>query len=805
MAPPAMASTNHYDDLFKQGTASGDRLMFLTPHHFAVLVLYHTYSAFPYEKVTRRARHDIVALLLDHAAVCKSGIEEKRTLQHLLVQLPDESTPPIPIPGETDEAGEPIYSTTTSWRDAFLTRLDDALQSVNTMLEVLDLMNSSTKPVYQDEKIIQHPKFTVCSPFGTYIRNAMVDRYRLKDDLFCAYAFFDALKAYRDEGVADGGMMDTDGVGGRKPPLLSLADVEQQIDAHVRMMEDSTEPLTPAALHQTLTSMQTHITAPIANKADWASFLNCMRAGEFEGALQNLSRYFMYLMKEQPGEGTKWVHHFTLFSMASVYARFGYRQLALETVDRAIPLAQDMHDTACLNLLQNLKHRLRNGSLASGPAQSALRFESYYPLDEIQDPEEAAMLSFTRLNNARHFLETLSTPTLTFHHLSLATHLATTHSLPPSSLTILHAHIWSHHGSPTLSHLFASMYTLPCSPPDCSSDDGPLGLCILATHHARQGDYDVACGLLKRAKQRWPAYVSGPAGDRWIATTLDILFARALRRGEVGDARQYAGLFEAVVEPTREAEALFSCEVMRAWVCRAEGRAEDGVEGLLGWLGRGGGARGGMQVVECRLAIAELFLDASAPMSALPHTLAALTLSTQSHLPAHRTRAALLLCACLCEVGYYAKAEGLLEKVLPSVWTGGDVVVGAEGCVLWGECKLGRVLEGGGEGVREVAKGLVGSIQQALADYEHLQDLDGIERAATLLACLYRLSGTPDPALTTTTASHTMKTAFQRALDIPALRAARAQKHVTRDVVECIVAPEGEREGVGLGVLFGCL
>ncbi|KAJ3018626.1 Anaphase-promoting complex subunit 5 [Thoreauomyces humboldtii] len=605
--------------------------------------------------------------------------------------------------------------------------LNDAAASLEGLFQFFSEIEAVT--MREDELT---SRFNPATPFGTYIKLTMNDLNDLKRDPPSAFVFLQAMREY----LRDGQPVEEEIVS-RKPSnsVRSLLDSERALDAEVKALADNTSDLSPEDLQRRIEHLRR---TPVDPRADWTSYLNCLRANDYQGSLQSLQRYFMHSTKD---DGQNWVHHYGLLNTACLYARFNHRELALETIDRAIPLAQGMNDTPCLTILRNLKHRLKR---MPNNRVHEKRFEltTAATADQVS-AEDAPQRSVDDLNIARQNLETACDPMSVFICLTSSLNLNIHHSIEEVSGTerLLRADVWKQYGNSTLAALYADLYITYDR--DHSADDKPLGLCLLAQHHATQGNHKMALDVLETAKRLYPPFVSGTASDKWMATLLDIMFQRALRRNELRHAELYTSQYAAIAEGNADmssAVALQGALLARRW-----GRPDEAFRSISEISDSA--ARGSLpdtrMLVECNLQLADLHLEANDAASALRLALSSITLSSQHSLRPHHERALITAASCMTTLGLRDQARRTLDAVMPRIHSIADPSLSAEAALVDATSILDlhahdpprfRTLRPDGD-LKAV---VMPSIEDAAAEFERLEDLSGLERTATLrvIVCL---------------------------------------------------------------------
>ncbi|KAJ3163119.1 Anaphase-promoting complex subunit 5 [Geranomyces michiganensis] len=725
---------------------------FITPHKVAVFFLLEMYLDLP-EDCPSDFERGMISLLLEETSLTSHSSED-RSFEDLLQKVSAMRYL------ERPEAPE----------QELLTKVHKAASSIENMFDCFEAMISEVESADEDSPTAA--RFNARSPFGYFIRFVLADVEEMKDNFGLAGDFFDGLQLYAHKADAANPTYSDGGLDASTPIVVSTIDAERFFDAQAEALEDNTVIIGPAQLQR---KIELYRHQDVHGKAAWSSYLNCLRASDLPGALQNLLRYFTFFTKDHSPQANDWVQHYALLNTASLYARFNHLTMALEAVNMAIPRALEMKDGECLKLLQNPER-------VSGDQE------------EI-DSDNATMRSITALGQAQRHLEMSSGPERAFEVLARSADLNCTHDLDTATGTerLIRADAWKAYGRHDLAALNAHMYVNGGK--DVSPEDKPLGLCLLALQYGAQADYRKVLDIMQAAKRAYPPFASGNAADRWISTLMDILFQRALRRlvmekpeqCEMHAAELFASYYAAIAEGDPHMAPMV--QIHQALIAAKWGRLSEAYKNLTALIKDIGGpnARNKAMLIECNLHIVDFHLESNSALAALPRVLASLTLASQCSYNVLRDRAVIAFAKVVTDLDdsyYHTQALAAIESVMPSVWAGQSVDVTADAELTLVETKMlcGALRTAGQVELTQMLR-MVESGEQG---YRKLDDLDGLDRALTTKANLLRKAGLAEEAEATA--------GEVRALD--ATKQIRMHAAAPRDVSAAVVSKSADDEAM---------
>ncbi|KAF6017424.1 ida [Bugula neritina] len=286
-----------------------------------------------------------------------------------------------------------------------------------------------------------------------------------------------------------------------KKPVPSKWQSERRITQLAHMLEHKTKDLSnPVEVHEELLALLK--TYPSLHRIHFVMYMNYMRVKEYAGAKDCLHRYFDKMAEAGPQSGSEdynMCFRYASLNMASLYARFGHREMALHSVREAVRSAQEVNDKACLHHALVWLEHLAESSNAHGVTSS----------HGLPDPS----LNCTVVNTLKYTPPT-ELPYKVFSELAKALSHRTKY-LPSSlqgslrlasnvSQMTLCSSLWAYYGRRHMSSLVSSnvinatsSHTSKghCAEPEC------LALCVLSNHYFNQGDYQSSESILSIARQ----------------------------------------------------------------------------------------------------------------------------------------------------------------------------------------------------------------------------------------------------------------------------------------------------------------
>ncbi|EGG21392.1 anaphase promoting complex subunit 5 [Cavenderia fasciculata] len=148
---------------------------------------------------------------------------------------------------------------------------------------------------------------------------------------------------------------------------------------------------------------------PDANKSIYLGFLNCLYHMEFDGALEELHRYFDYCNSGSRGVGggdnLNTLLPYAVLNLSKLHFQFGHYEEAYMSLQETIRIAQERSDHSCLALALNLLNKLLEPSVLQTIDNSDLLqslLDSQSQLEVLQSStkksEQLEMTSLSSLN-----------------------------------------------------------------------------------------------------------------------------------------------------------------------------------------------------------------------------------------------------------------------------------------------------------------------------------------------------------------------------------------------------------------------
>lgn len=127
--------------------------------------------------------------------------------------------------------------------------------------------------------------------------------------------------------------------------VIPQADLSNLIEHQINLIEAFGTPTPPEIL--SYLDLLTKIEPGALPSGHYIKYLECLRNNDYEGSLDNLHRFFDYMMSSRHRP----IYHYALLSLATLYATFGANQQAINAIGEAITVARENKDLTCLNYL----------------------------------------------------------------------------------------------------------------------------------------------------------------------------------------------------------------------------------------------------------------------------------------------------------------------------------------------------------------------------------------------------------------------------------------------------------------------
>ncbi|XWW94229.1 hypothetical protein V2A60_002172 [Cordyceps javanica] len=363
------------------------------------------------------------------------------------------------------------------------------------------------------------------SPFGAFIRRAMVEYQRLRFH-DCAELWKDFVQ-YRQPtvhqqkrknpnfgkltfdnilltGAAEEGwsaesisalasvtyddMLSSDHVG---TVAVSTDDIELLLDFQIEQMQKygNRVPLeTTNHFHDLLQA-----SSLIPSLTHYLSFLNAWRAGDYPSAFELLHRYFDYTMQYRD----RLFYQYALMNLAVLQADFGCHRDAVTTMLETVTTARENRDMTCLNFALNwlfhfgrahpkLVRNLESNSLLGAGKESLT-----YLRIKAKESGMSALWSSVLLSEAKLGLINGESVATSVEHIVRSSHLIVTRNMKNmfGAQLSLYAALWSRLGLTHLSTATCEMF-IRCHSQHSVFDDELKIICRLGLIQAERGKYD---------------------------------------------------------------------------------------------------------------------------------------------------------------------------------------------------------------------------------------------------------------------------------------------------------------------------
>ncbi|KAM3584088.1 hypothetical protein VKS41_004055 [Umbelopsis sp. WA50703] len=308
---------------------------YLTPHKLVLLVILTKFCNYEYTGI---AVHKIICYLID--SIQHFDDYKEPTLGQVMVKL-------AAIENEADNTSivDPVRE-----RISQIQNPESIDQLIGSLMDLL--LDNEDEESIPDKMVLDNH-----SVFGMFVRRCRVEYLKLSfektSELFAMfnsyrYGYTSFMSSQADEQSMMGKKsaldspldINADYIGG----WVSNHDMARFLDREAQVLDkNGTSNVKPFELHDRLAFLQRH--APELVKACHVRFLSCIRVGEYEGAIENLHRFFDFclLNRETP------LYQYALLNLAILEHKFGHRQKALAAITEALDVARENHDEDCLS------------------------------------------------------------------------------------------------------------------------------------------------------------------------------------------------------------------------------------------------------------------------------------------------------------------------------------------------------------------------------------------------------------------------------------------------------------------------
>ncbi|XP_022789154.1 anaphase-promoting complex subunit 5-like [Stylophora pistillata] len=483
------------------------------------------------------------------------------------------------------------------------------------------------------------------------------------------------------------------------------------------------EALSPPELQLRIADILT--ASPDIAEIHYTTFLNCLRAKEFKGALDSLYHYFD--RQQWHGESAIKIasnseeiepekcHRFryAALNLAAFHCQFGHREEALAALKEAIQIAQETNDHVCLEHCLGWLYRLE----MNGCSQAKLLLDRFVTrATELKIPY---LTSLGMLNHCQYDAMAGEAPPQVLQNLTQINIINSQKALGDlnSAAHVQQAAIWQIYGKNCIASIFTqfALHQNTSASSDLmtsvsrgtagiqSAEATCLSLCSLAEQHADRGMFQEASDILSFCRIKFPAH--SKLSQLWMTTEAVIDHNRALLQGDMKRAIACVEQLAALDEPEAEYRSALNLLHLGDYTTafprlqkllessRDKVFLNDGKKSAAEYKARSFGLKmivclaysrdkvflndGKKSAAEYKarilLALTQLFLLLSDPVSALPHALDCLTTSCSHYMDNSAALASLYIAQIQLSLGLPAKAVALIKRTMVQILSHGEL------------------------------------------------------------------------------------------------------------------------------------
>ncbi|KAI8576377.1 hypothetical protein K450DRAFT_256999 [Umbelopsis ramanniana AG] len=459
---------------------------YLTPHKLVLLVILTKFCNYEYTGI---AVHMIIRYLI--TSIQHFDEYKEPTLGQVMTKLAA-----IENEANNESIVDPVRE-----RISQIQNPESIDQLIGSLMDLL-LDNEDEESTTPDKMVLDNH-----SVFGMFVRRCRVEYLKLSfertSELFAMfnsyrYGYSSFMSSQSDEHSLMGKKsaldspldINADYIGG----WVSNHDMARFLDREARALDkNGSSKVKPFELHDRLAFLQRH--APELVKACHVRFLSCIRIGEYEGALENLHRFFDYclLNREIP------LYQYALLNLAILEHTFGHKHKALAAITEALDVARENHDEDCLS------QALSWLTFIESKHNTGVKQKFVFGEDKAKNKNIAYLKSMDLLWDIKRKLQRGDAPAAVHENLLSTSAIGTMHSLDRifELKNLLSASTWNEHGNSALVdyYIHASL--------DIASEHTPVeqievASCMLALQYARHGNYSEAQSTLQSFAIKYP-------------------------------------------------------------------------------------------------------------------------------------------------------------------------------------------------------------------------------------------------------------------------------------------------------------
>jgi anaphase-promoting complex subunit 5 len=287
---------------------------------------------------------------------------------------------------------------------------------------------------------------------------------------------------------------------------------------------------------------------PTIIKVHYLRHLICVKQREWEGALENLHRYFDYCycdtsshqQQQQANTNTNgMIASYASLNLAALHYRFGHYGAAITSIQETMRIAHQKNENECLALALAWLFRLADCKGMEERAELLIK-RCIERADELgmHDLLSQSQLAYTKLSMLRFpygpgALNNIGDPASIWEevHHSMQVNLESHLSVLTKTNLLTRSSIWEYYGNRELSAMFARIVA---DENNISQEDYLLGHCKIALMFNEEGNYLDALTILVKIQEKIKVVSDG---SLWTRTLCSILFSYFYRSNQIENAR----------------------------------------------------------------------------------------------------------------------------------------------------------------------------------------------------------------------------------------------------------------------------
>ncbi|KAF9432883.1 Anaphase-promoting complex subunit 5 [Entomortierella beljakovae] len=610
---------------------------------------------------------------------------------------------------------------------------------------------------------------------GLYVRKARIEFKKMSFEDMCR--LYSALETY----ISTIGKPSDHGTGSdlqkkseSETAVLSTFDVEKYLDHHTQQLTEMNQMDISEELLAHVRKIQFRM--PTMAKAHYIACLHAQQTGDFEVAIQSLHRFFDYCITEDERE----LYQYALLNLAMLHARFSHFEQAVFALRETVEVARDHMDQECLSYALNWLHRLTGA--ASGTNSEVHEAQMLANLNEKDGKAFQYLRALSELTVAKQMYG--ESMTKTFSALVKASSINLKYSIDGSggAIQLFQSRMWEAYGYAPLSSLYSQLQ-LKYRSSEADVNDSAAGYSKTASDLILDGRFHEALAVIEFAKTKFPPNTM--KATLWIQTLVQILQRRAISTSQLRDAEiltQQLGvalvntpILAAISEggeskigdgrgisrdnqlddTSREIqlEIILQRALLSVLVGQSLSGAQQLSEGLAmvqhnQWPGTQ------KFTVMYLLALSEIYIESDSATSAMPLLLTAMTLCEHNLQQPLSLLVKLRLSEVLLYINSVQQANELVDSIMSTVLSQGDVYIHALAYFQRAKCLLAKLDKTDAtqdtedtrqqQQQQQLLQNVIVHLERALKDFQRIESLKEITQVLYFQVRVFHMLGQAD-------------------------------------------------------------